>query len=272
MQADPSQPLRPAGLTAVVLAGDRKPDDPLVRQTGACCKALVTIDGLPMLDGVVATLRQSPSIERVLLSGPSRQCLDTDAALKAAIDNGQIDWVEPQGSPSTSAYAAMQGLSASTPVLVTTADHPMLRADIVDHFVREAVNSGADVAVALTGFAGIQEKFPDAKKTVLRFRDGGFCGCNLFAFLTPQSRRVADAWRRVEQQRKNPLRVISQLGWWSVLRYLLGRLPLDSALDELSQRLRVRIRPVILPFPEAAIDVDTIADQRLVEAITGTDR
>ena len=46
----------------------------------------------------------------------------------------------------------------------------------------------------------------------------------------------------------------------------------DTALDELSRRLRVRIRPVILPFPEAAIDVDTIADQRLVEGITGSER
>jgi len=272
MPADLSQPVATARFTAVVLAGDRKPDDPLVRQTGACCKALVTIDGQPMLDGVVATLQQSQSIQRVLLSGPTRQCLDTDAVLKAALASGQVDWVEPQASPSTSAYAAMQHLSANTPVLVTTADHPLLRADIVDHFVRAAVSSGADVAVGLTRFAAIQQKFPDARKTVLRFRDGGFCGCNLFAFLTPQSRRVADAWRRVEQQRKNPLRVVSQLGWWSVLRYLLGRLPLDSALDELSQRLRVRIRPVILPFPEAAIDVDTIADQKLVEAITGTDR
>jgi hypothetical protein len=107
---------------------------------------------------------------------------------------------------------------------------------------------------------------------VLRLSDGGFCGCNLFAFLTPRSRRVADAWRRVEQQRKNPLRVIGQLGWWSVLRYLLGRLSLDTALEQLSRRMQVRVRPVILPFPEAAIDVDSIADQRLVEAITGSDK
>jgi hypothetical protein len=83
---------------------------------------------------------------------------------------------------------------------------------------------------------------------------------------------VADAWRRVEQQRKSPLRVMGQLGWRSVLSYVLGRLSLDRALDELSRRMQVRIRPVILPFPEAAIDVDSIADQRLVESLEGTRR
>ena len=164
----------------------------------------------------------------------------------------------------------MKGLPDNIPVLVTTADHPLLRADIVDDFLQRSVATGADVGVGLTDYASIKARFPAAKKTVTRFRDGGYCGCNLFAFMTPDSHRVAAAWRRVEQQRKNPLRVIRQLGWWSVLRYLLGWLTLDKALAELSNRLKVSIKPVHLPFPEAAIDVDSIADQKLVEEITGT--
>ncbi len=272
MQTEVPEAMNTSEIAAVVLAADRKSDDPLVRHAGACCKALVTIDGRPMLESVVATLQQSRAVQQVLLSGPTQDCLKTSPSLTAALDRGTIQWIEPLGSPSSSAYAAMQSLAASTPVLVTTADHPLLRADIIDHFLGEALRSGADVAVGLTRFSAIREKFPDAHKTVLRFRDGGFCGCNLFAFLTPQSRRVADAWRKVEQQRKNPLRVIGQLGWWSVLRYLLGGLALDAALEQLSQRMRVCVRPVILPYPEAAIDVDSIADQALVEAITGSDK
>lgn len=257
---------------AVVLAGDRRPDDPLVRHTGACCKALVAIDGTPMLQSVVAVLQHSGLVRQVLLSGPSRRCLETAPSLKAALQDGRIQWLEPQASPSTSAYSAMQRLAPGTPVLVTTADHPLLRPEIVDHFLRAALDTHADVVVGLSRFSSIRDRFPDVRKTVLRFRDGGFCGCNLFAFLTPRSRRVADAWRRVEQQRKSPLRVMGQLGWRSVLSYVLGRLSLDRALDELSRRMQVRIRPVILPFPEAAIDVDSIADQRLVESLEGTRR
>jgi len=260
------------GFTAVVLAADRNPHDPLVKHSGVCCKALVEVDGIPMLQRVVTALQASSSIESLLLAGPGQACLETSEPLASALHRNNINWIAPQGSPSSSAYHAMQSLSPDVPVLITTADHPLLRADIVDEFLRTARNSGADVAVGLTTFASIQKKFPNAKKTVLRFRDGGYCGCNLFAFLTPESRRVADAWRRVEQQRKNPLRVISQLGWWSVFRYLLGRLSLDAALSELSRRLKVEIRPVVLPFPEAAIDVDSIADQILAEEIIGTDK
>ena len=133
-------------------------------------------------------------------------------------------------------------------------------------------SAAVEFIIWLAGYCQWKLRFPAAKKTVTRFRDGGYCGCNLFAFMTPASHRVAAAWRRVEQQRKNPLRIISQLGWWSVLRYLLGWMTLDGALGELSQRLKVAIAPVHLPYPEAAIDVDSIADQKLVEGIAGNDK
>ena len=258
--------------TAVILAADRNPDDPLVKASGACCKALVEVDGTPMLQRVVSALQDSEHIGRILLSGPAREQLGNSPFIANALHKEQIHWTEPQASPSSSAYRALQELPQGTPVLLTTADHPLLSKEIVDYFLGEALQTGADVAVGLTSFASIREKFPNARKTVTRFRDGSYCGCNLFAFLTPASHRVAAAWRKVEQQRKNPLRVIKQLGWWSVLRYLLGRLTLDTALAELSDRLKVRIRPVHLPFPEAAIDVDSVADQKLVEEISGRDK
>ncbi len=258
--------------TTVILAADRKSDDPLVQASNACCKALVEIDGTPMLQRVISEILASEHVGTILLSGPAREHLAANAFLETTLEKGRIRWLAPDRSPSSSAYQAMQDLPDHTQILVTTADHPLLTAEIVDYFLRHALETGADVAVGVIRFNLIQEKFPNARKTVTRLRDGGYCGCNLFAFLTPQSRRVAAAWRRVEQQRKNPLRLISQLGWQSVLRYLLGRLTLDDALAELSTRFDVCIRPVHLPFPEAAIDVDSIADQRLVEEIAGTEK
>jgi len=257
--------------TTIILAADRNAHDPLLEASGVSCKALIEIDGTPMLQRVVTALLSSARVETILLSGPAREHLANSEFLGHALDKGQIGWRAAADSPSSSAWQVMQSLSDATPVLVTTADHPLLTAGIVDYFLDGAAQSGADLAVGVINFPAVHDKFPKAKKTVTRFRDGDFCGCNLFAFLTPESRRVAAAWRKVEQQRKNPLRIISQLGWWSVLRYLLGWLTLDQGLSRLSERLGVNIRPVHLPFPEAAIDVDSIADQQLVEEITGTD-
>ncbi len=260
--------MTPPQFTAVILAADRNTDDPLLKASGACCKAMVKIDGSPMLERVVRALLESKHVAHIVISGPQEQQSSGSTFLSDALEQKTIHWVPPADSPSNSAYKAMQTLP-DTPVLVTTADHPLLRADIVDDFVARSLEADADVGVGITDYLSIHARYPAAKKTVTRFRDGGYCGCNLFTFMTPASHRVAQAWRRVEQQRKNPLRIISQLGWWSVLRYVLGWMTLDQALGELSRRLDVKIAPVHLPYPEAAIDVDSIADQKLVEGITG---
>lgn len=57
------------------------------------------------------------------------------------------------------------------------------------------------------------------------------------------------------------------LGWISVLRYLLGRLTLDEAMSILSKRLGIRIGYVLLPFPEAAVDVDSETDWLYVQQL-----
>ncbi|MDO8942495.1 MAG: MobA-like NTP transferase domain containing protein, partial [Desulfobacterales bacterium] len=110
-------------------------------------------------------------------------------------------------------------------------------------------------------------RYPGMRRTKTRFSDGPFCGCNLFAFLTPGSRAAADLWRRVEHQRKQPLKMIGALGWMVVLRYALGLLSLKVALRHVSAHMGLDVGAVILPFPEAAVDVDTVSDWRFAQAI-----
>jgi hypothetical protein len=61
--------------------------------------------------------------------------------------------------------------------------------------------------------------------------------------------------------------MIRAIGWPTLLRYLLGRLSLNEGLDRVSTRMKAKAGAVILPFPEAAVDVDTVSDWRIVEEI-----
>ncbi len=258
--------------TAIILAADRSRDDPLIRHAGVCAKALVEINRRPMVGRVIDALSQSQQVNEIILSGPKKDCFESSEFITEIIGNGSANWSEPADSPASSAYAALKQLPENQPALITTADHPLLRPDIIDDFLERALASGADVAAGVTTIRAIHEKFPGARKTVMRFSDDGYCGCNLFAFLTPQSHRVAKAWRSVEKQRKNPLYIVRQLGLGSVLQYALGMLRMDVAAERLSRKLDVTIKPVLLPFPEAAIDVDTVADQQFVETILDADK
>jgi CTP:molybdopterin cytidylyltransferase MocA len=252
-------------MTAIVLAGDRTKSDSLVDHSGVGAKAMIDIDGLPMVRRVLNALRSARVIHSISLAGPEAEAVASDEPLSSWVDSGEIQWREPESSPSTSAYNLMRSLAPEEAVLLTTADHPLLTPEIVDAFGRQSLADDVDVAVGLAPHALVTEAYPGIKKTVLRFSDGDFCGCNLFAFITPEGRRAASFWRKIEQQRKKPMVVIGLLGWSAVIRYRLGLLSLEEALAKLSKRLGLRIRAVILPYANAAIDVDSIADLMLVK-------
>ena len=258
--------------TAVVLAADRGSDDPVARAAGARCKSMASIDGIPMVFRVLDALAASTEINARILCGPPQSIVDLEPDLKARISSGEVKWVENQQTPSTSAYHVLQSLPEQTPVLLTTADHAMLDARMIDYFCTRARDTGCDVVAGLARHEMVTKAYPQTRRTATHLQDDSYCGCNLFAFLTPRARRAADFWRQVENQRKNPLRVIRVLGAIAVLRYLLGKLTLADALDQMSQRLGFRACAVDMPFAEAAIDVDSVADLELVEKIVSKRR
>ena len=253
--------------TAVVLAGDRAPGDAVAQAAGVPCKALSPVGGKPMVLRVLDALHSSGEIGDRILCGPPFEAIQTCKQLNAAIASGQIRWLKNEATPSLSAYRAMQSVPRQGSILLTTADHALLNSDIVDYFCERARETGCDLVLALAPRALVAAAYPERKNTVLKLRERRYCNCNLFAFMTPQARSAADWWRRVEDQRKKPLRVVGALGWIAVARYLLGRLTFDEGLERLSKSLGVRVGAVVMPFPEAAIDVDTVTDWDSVQAI-----
>jgi len=258
--------------TALVLAADRGPDDPVARAAGVSCKCLAPINGSPMVFRVLKALDDSREVSEKILCGPPEAILEREPDLKSFIAAEQVKWFPNQETPSSSAYHVLQTLPEEVPVLLTTGDHALLSAEIVDYFCREARATGCDVVVGIARHELVLQAYPETRRTATRLQDDAYCGCNLFAFLTPRARLAAVFWRRVEAHRKNPLRVIRVLGWAAVLRYLIGRLSLEEALQRVSVRLGFKAGAVIMPFAGAAVDVDSIEDWKLVETITGAIR
>ena len=253
--------------TAIVLAADRSSDDPVTRSASVSCKALTPVGGIPMVLRVLSALEESQAVESRLLCGPPWPLLEQAATLKSGVDAGDYDWIANRDSPSASAGAAMEQIRDSQPVLLTTADHALLSSQIIDYFCAQACTTDFDLLVALAPHELVATTYPGVHRTRLRFSDRDYCSCNLFAFMTPRSRTIAAFWRKVESQRKRPWRMFATLGWWPVFKYLLGRLSLQEALARISSILEMKIGVVILPFADAAVDVDTEDDWRLVQQI-----
>jgi GTP:adenosylcobinamide-phosphate guanylyltransferase len=255
----------PGKFAAIVLAGDRGPDDPVARAAGVSCKALVPVGGRPMVLRVLDALQGSSAIASLLVCGSSSRLLGHSPELDVMIAAGEIRWVENKSSPSLSAQAALSVLPDDNAVLVTTADHALLTSRMVDHFCAEAAKSGCDVVAGLARADMVAAAFPESRRTVTRLADGGYCGCNLFAFLTPRARNAAAFWRRVEEQRKHPLKIVRTLGPMAVMRYFFGRLTLGKGLARISVLMDARAGAVWMPDAEAAVDVDKVEDWTLAE-------
>jgi GTP:adenosylcobinamide-phosphate guanylyltransferase len=255
--------------TAIVLAADREAVNEVAKAAAVRCKSLVPVDGTPMVFRVLDALDSSGYVGERILCGPADTVMALEPDLRNYVATRGIRWFENQATPSASAYYAMQQLPEETPVLLTTSDHALLTPQIVDYFCSQALNSGGDVVAAVARHEEVTRFCPETHRTAYRFKDGSFCSCNLFAFLTPRARAAALFWRQVENQRKSPLRIIHAFGVTSLIRYLLGNLTLAAAVGRVSHRLGFKAGFVVLPFPEAAIDVDSVKDWHAVRQLAG---
>ena len=253
--------------TALVLAAARPGPDPLAMAQGVSHKCLVEVGGVPMLTRVVQALQSCSQIERTAIALDDQRILVGLPALRDAERAGTLTALESAETPSRSVLRAAQALEAPYPLLVTTADHALLTAAILDFFCAGSLASGADLAVGLAPESVIRRAYPSVRRTYLPFRGGRYSGCNLFAVLTRDGLAAVRLWTEVEQQRKRPWRLVAAFGLGSLALFLLRRLSLDDAMLRASARLGIRVAPVVLPFASAAIDVDKPSDLALARQI-----
>lgn len=245
--------------TCIVLAGQRPGTDIFARHFGLERKALVPLCGEPMITHVVRTLHKSPHIGRIIILSQ-----DTES-LRSAVDAaGGASLVESQSSISLSIKKQVGETGFASPVLVTTADHPLLTTEMIDEFLRAA---DGDVAIAMVERKVMLGQFPEAKRTWLRFSDGAWSGANLFALMSLKSVFALDLWADAEQDRKKTWRLFMHFGVRLASRALTRTIGLRKALDVAGKRLGLDARLVSMSDPAAAIDVDKVSDHILAEKI-----
>ncbi|BBC72988.1 cobalamin biosynthesis protein CobY [Altererythrobacter sp. B11] len=243
-------------VAALVLAGTRPGGDPFAQAVGAAHKALIVIEGQTMLARVVEALRAAECAP-VIVCCDEGPVADLARALGAEI-------VPPRSGPSGSVLAAFD--QSGAPLLVTTADHALLRPEWVRELIDKAPGE-ADLAVMLAERARIEAAMPGSRRTYLRFADGHWSGCNLFLLRTPRARKAIETWAVVEADRKRPWKIVARLGLGNLLTYLLGRLSLADGLARLGRRFGAEIALVPASDGLAAVDVDSERDLADVTAL-----
>ena len=239
----------------IILAGQREGVvDPLCKAAGVARKALLPIAGTAMIDYVIAALKKS-GLE------PPYGCSGFDAS-----HSPDLIQMPSAAGPANSAMLALESLDRY-PVVITTCDHPLLTASMIEHFIEGARAAQADFCVGLADKTVIQPAYPDVKRTYLKFSDKSVSGCNLFYIANSKGLAAIKFWQTAQQYRKQPWKLARAFSLPLLLRYISGRLGLKDAFAHASKTLGIVAAPVMLPFAEAAIDVDKPSDKELVESI-----
>jgi len=212
--------------SALVLAAQRPGTiDPLAAKGGVSHKCLIDMDGTPMIERVLKSLKGSKHIGQILIS--------------------------------------ILGKETEFPIIICTADNALQTAEMVDHFCAEFSNTEADAGVSITPAELIWSKYPDGQRRPYSLKDGKFSNCNLYGIRSRDCLIAAKPFEGGGQFAKSAQRIIQAFGITNLVLYKYGLLSLDGVFSRISKRLKIKIRPVIMPFAEAPIDVDNERTERI---------
>ena len=255
-------------IVALVPAGDRGAGDPVAKVAGVSCKALAPIAGTPMIIRVLKALQATGRMDSVVLIGPDQSAVAGCPPLQEFINREDVSWTPAGDTLSDSIQAGLAGIEAGALVLVVTADHALLDGEILNYFLDRAIASRADVSVGLVEHALVRRAYPGVRRTVLKFSEGGYCGCNLYALNGPRARDIISLWQRTQAHRKRPWRMILEMfGFTTLAKYASGRLSLQQTRQAVMEATGINVDFIKLPYAHAGIDVDTPEDLDLAKQI-----
>ncbi|WP_262695158.1 nucleotidyltransferase family protein [Kordiimonas aquimaris] len=253
--------------TAILLAGSRSTNDSVASIFGKTYKALVPLVGRPMIAYALDALKRSSFINDIIIVFDGKdELLNENNDLKAALSDDRISIIGPASSICASVKKAIDQPTSKWPFLVTTADHALLKPEIVDKFC-DQVSKIDGLSVGFVEKQSIVAMHPSSKRTYLPFKNASLSGANLFGFTDKEAVNVLDFWVAFESKRKTPWRLFQAFGFINLIGLMLRRFDVKSAFRRASMVLNVNAHAVILEDAEAAIDVDTPKDYMQVTSI-----
>jgi GTP:adenosylcobinamide-phosphate guanylyltransferase len=254
--------------TAVILAGSRPGGDPMAQAAGVASKALLRVGGQAMLARVARTLLSHPRTARLVILAQEPEALAADPDCAWMREDPRIAFVTSGAGISHSIVNLLERGEAAFPVLLTTADNVLLNHAMIDSFLGGLGGlGGADLAVAMVERRVLLSRYPESRRTWLKFRGGWWSGANLFWLAGDKVMPLLAFWHGVEQNRKKGMKIVGAFGPLLLLGALFRLLTIHQAVGRAGRRFGLAARVVPMPQAEACIDVDKAGDWELAEAI-----
>lgn len=238
---------------AIVTAGGiPAPKEPLYVYTQGQSKALLDVAGKPMIQWVLDALGASQYVDGVLIIGLGPESGITCAKPMLYLPN--------QGGMLSNILKGIEEVQSVHPgpqqMLVVSSDIPGIKAYMVDWLVERVRESDDDIYYNVIKQEVMEKRYPNSHRTYTKLKDMRVCGGDMNAIHSRAANSNMDFWRTIIENRKNPLKQASIIGWDVLFLLLLGQIGLQDALTRVTRRINLKGRALICPYAEMGMDVD----------------
>lgn len=235
----------------VVAGGTPGPDDPLYPLTQGRPKALLDLEGRPMVQWVLDALEGASRVGHVILVGPGPE---------AGLHLGPASFSVPdQGAMIANVRAGLQEARRINPraahILLASGDIPGMTSDMVDWRVETVEAADADIDYAVVERSVMDRVFPGSRRSFTNLKGIEVCGGDLNGL------RVTVAaddglWNELYAARKNALKQAALVGFDVLFLGAIRQLSLEGAERRVSRHLGLKARITRCPYAEIGMDVD----------------
>lgn len=232
-----------------------EPDDQLAaRFDVGMPKAMLPLAGRPMVQWVLDAIAGSTRLTRVFVGG-----LDSRHGLSCG--GKPVTYLKREAGIVESVVAgarAMQASGATTDrALWVGGDLPLVRAEMLDWFATRVEEGEHDFYVPAVDRGLMRRRFPDARRTALRFKDGAVCIGDVYGGDTRAALGAVDPmWKRIAAARKHPLEIAARVGVWPLLLLATRQMTTSRALRVARERFGFDATLLDCPWAEIGMDVD----------------
>jgi GTP:adenosylcobinamide-phosphate guanylyltransferase len=242
-------------MDAIVTAGGIPlPEEPLYSETKGHNKALLDIDGKPMIQWVLDALSDAGTVDNIIIVG-----LTEKAGL---VCKKPVYYIPNQGKMLDNFRIGVQKSlelgKKSKHVLFVSADIPAITSEMVDWVVNTAIQTDEDIYYNIIQRETMEKRFPDSHRTYTKLKDMEVCGgdMNVARAKLVVAEDESGLWEKISNARKSPLKQAAMIGFDTLFLLLFRQLTLEMAARKIMKKLDITGQAIVCPYAEVGMDVD----------------
>ena len=240
-------------MDAVVTAGGiPQPNEPLYEYSKGDAKALIDVAGKPMIQWVLDALSEAKTIDNVVVIGLSAK---SDLMCKKP-----LTYMSNQGKMLDNLKAGTAKVMELNPkakyVLFVSSDIPSITGEMVDWMVKTTSKTQDDIYYNVVRREDMEARFPGSKRTYTPLKDMEVCGGDMNVARTAIVNQNSEFWNKLIEARKNPAAQASMIGLDIIFKFIFRQLTIDDVIKRVADKLNLKGRAIVCPYPEIGMDVD----------------